>query len=91
MTDIIEVRIGYDGIVFASQIDGPAYTAFHAVRHLQRPGPKVMVDGALVDNPHTQWADFNADLPASDILAFIPGTKHGTREVFEEKVIAGRL
>ena len=28
VTDIIEVRIGYDGIVFASQIDGPAYTAF---------------------------------------------------------------
>ncbi len=24
MTDIIEVRIGYDGIVFASQNDGPA-------------------------------------------------------------------
>ena len=28
VTGIIEVRIGYDGIVFASQIDGPAYTAF---------------------------------------------------------------
>ena len=28
VTDIIEVRIGYDGIVFASQIDGPAFTAF---------------------------------------------------------------
>jgi phosphate transport system substrate-binding protein len=47
-----------------------------------------MVNGKLVDNPHTQWADFNSDLPAVDILAFIPGTKHGTREVFEEKVIA---
>ena len=29
----------------------------------------------------------NGDLPAQDILAFIPGTKHGTREVFDEKVI----
>jgi len=48
----------------------------------------VLVDGALVDNPHQQWADFNAELPAADILAFIPGTKHGTREVFEEKVVA---
>ena len=26
-------------------------------------------------------------LPAQDILAFIPGTKHGTREVFDVKVI----
>ena len=47
-----------------------------------------MVDGELVDNPYTKWSDFNADLPAEEILAFIPGTKHGTREVFEEKVIA---
>jgi len=88
VTDIIEVRIGYDGIVFASQIDGPAYTAFTQADIFNALAPKVMVDGELVDNPHSQWADFNADLPADDILAFIPGTKHGTREVFEEKVIA---
>ena len=47
-----------------------------------------MVDGALVDNPYTKWSDFNPDLPDAEILAFIPGTKHGTREVFEEKVVA---
>mmetsp|Transcript_29355 Transcript_29355/g.57166 ORF Transcript_29355/g.57166 Transcript_29355/m.57166 type:complete len:347 (+) Transcript_29355:4739-5779(+) len=88
VTDIIEVRIGYDGIVFASQFNGPAYTAFTQSDIFNALAPKVMVDGALVDNPYTQWSDFNADLPASDILAFIPGTKHGTREVFEEKVIA---
>jgi phosphate transport system substrate-binding protein len=88
VTDIIEVRIGYDGIVFASQIDGPAYTAFSPSDLFNALAPKVVVDGALVDNPHTMWSDFNPDLPASEILAFIPGTKHGTREVFEEKVIA---
>ncbi|WP_282064854.1 substrate-binding domain-containing protein [Aliiroseovarius marinus] len=88
VTDIIEVRIGYDGIVFASQLDGPAYTAFTQSDIFNALAPKVMVDGKLVDNPHKQWADFNADLPAEDILAFIPGTKHGTREVFEEKVVA---
>ncbi|WP_375280958.1 PstS family phosphate ABC transporter substrate-binding protein [Pseudooctadecabacter sp.] len=88
VTDIIEVRIGYDGIVFASQIDGPDYTAFTPSDLFNALAPKVMVDGELVDNPYTQWSEFNADLPAADILAFIPGTKHGTREVFEEKVIA---
>ena len=87
VTDIIEVRIGYDGIVFASQIDGPAYTAFQPADIFNALGSKVLVDGAIVDNPHSQWADFNADLPAVDILAFIPGTKHGTREVFEDKVL----
>jgi phosphate transport system substrate-binding protein len=88
VTDIIEVRIGYDGIVFASQIDGPAYAAFTQSDMFNALAPKVMVNGALVDNPYTKWSDFNADLPDADILAFIPGTKHGTREVFEEKVIA---
>lgn len=88
VTDIIEVRIGYDGIVFASQLNGPAYTAFTQADIFNALAPKVMVDGKLVDNPHTMWSDFNADLPAAEILAFIPGTKHGTREVFEEKVIA---
>ena len=88
VTDIIEVRIGYDGIVFASQINGPAFTAFEPSDIFNALAPKVLVDGALVDNPYTKWSDFNADLPDVDILAFIPGTKHGTREVFEEKVIA---
>ena len=88
VTDIIEVRIGYDGIVFASQLDGPAYNAFTPSDIFNALAPKVVVDGALVDNPYTKWSDFNADLPAEEILAFIPGTKHGTREVFEEKVVA---
>ncbi len=88
VTDILEVRIGYDGIVFASQSDGPAFTAFNQSDIFNALAPKVMVDGELVDNPHTMWSDFNPDLPAAEIMAFIPGTKHGTREVFEEKVIA---
>lgn len=45
-------------------------------------------DGKAVPNPYTKWSEIRADLPDQDILAFIPGTKHGTREVFEEKVIA---
>ncbi|MEO1640152.1 MAG: substrate-binding domain-containing protein [Pseudomonadota bacterium] len=88
VTDIIEVRIGYDGIVFASQLDGPDYTAFEPADIFNALAPMVLVDGELVENPHTMWSDFNPDLPAEEILAFIPGTKHGTREVFEEKVVA---
>ncbi|WP_226621481.1 substrate-binding domain-containing protein [Alloyangia pacifica] len=88
VTDIIEVRIGYDGIVFASQKDGPAFTAFEPADWYNALAPKVVKDGELVDNPYTKWSEFNADLPDVEIAAFIPGTKHGTREVFEEKVLA---
>ena len=88
VTDIVEVRIGYDGIVFASRIEGPNYSAFSPSDLFNALGAKVLVDGQLVDNPHTKWSDFNSALPDADIIGFIPGTNHGTREVFEEKVIA---
>ena len=87
VTDIIEVRIGYDGIVFASQLNGPAYNAFTPADIYQALASELPVDGAMVANPNTTWADVNGDLPAEEIIAFIPGTKHGTREVFEEKVL----
>ncbi|ETA51484.1 substrate-binding domain-containing protein [Ponticoccus alexandrii] len=87
VTDIIEVRIGYDGIVFASQQSGPAFTAFEPADIYNAIGSKVMKDGELVDNANTTWDEFNGDLPAVEIAMFIPGTKHGTREVFEEKVL----
>ncbi|SDZ45524.1 phosphate ABC transporter substrate-binding protein, PhoT family [Jannaschia faecimaris] len=88
VTDIIEVRIGYDGIVFASQQSGPAFTEFtpsqwYLALAAQIPGE----DGNLVDNANSSWSDIDEALPDVGILAFIPGTKHGTREVFEEKVI----
>jgi len=84
--EVMEVRIGYDGIVFASAIDGPDF-AFTPSDWYNAIAAKVMKDGELVDNPNKTWADVNPDLPAQDILAFIPGTKHGTREVFDVKVI----
>ncbi len=87
VTDIVEVRIGYDGIVFASQLDGPDYSAFEPSDIFLALSDKVVVDGKVVENPYNQWADFNSALPAADILAFVPGTKHGTREVFEDKVV----
>jgi phosphate transport system substrate-binding protein len=87
VTDIIEVRIGYDGIVFASDINGPAFT-FTPADWFNALAAQVVVDGQIVANPHRSWSDVNPDLPDQPIVAFIPGTKHGTREVFEEKVLA---
>jgi phosphate transport system substrate-binding protein len=85
--EIQEVKIGYDGIVFATDINGPewaltpkdVYTALAA---------EIVVDGKLVANPNTKWNQVNSALPDWDITAYIPGEKHGTREVFEEKLLA---
>jgi phosphate transport system substrate-binding protein len=86
VTDIIEVRIGYDGIVFASDINGNAF-AFTAEDWYKALAAEHFIDGALVPNTFTSWNEVNPDFPDQPIQAFIPGTKHGTREVFEEKVI----
>jgi phosphate transport system substrate-binding protein len=86
VAEIMEVRFGYDGIVFASDIGGAdfALTPLDVWGALTAQSVK---DGALVANAAKTWADVNGALPAQDILAFIPGTKHGTREVFDTKVL----
>jgi phosphate transport system substrate-binding protein len=86
VTEIQEVKFGYDGIVFAvdasnkdlALVPSDLYKALAA---------EVVVDGKLVANPYKKWSDVNKALPDADIMAFIPGEKHGTREVFEEKIM----
>ncbi|MEO6012636.1 MAG: substrate-binding domain-containing protein [Devosia sp.] len=87
VADVEEVKIGYDGIVFASDINGPDF-AIQPVDIYKALAAKIVVDGKLVDNPYTKWSEVNAAFPAWDIAAYIPGEKHGTREVFETKLLA---
>ncbi len=86
VTDIIEVRIGYDGIVFASDINGPEF-AFTPEHWFQALAANVIVNGEIVPNTFSNWSEIDPALPDQPILAFIPGTRHGTREVFEERVL----
>ncbi|NPD13767.1 phosphonate ABC transporter substrate-binding protein [Xinfangfangia sp. D13-10-4-6] len=86
VNEILEVRIGYDGIVFASAVDGPEF-AFTPADWFNALAAETVKDGALVANTNKTWADVKADFPAQNILAMIPGTKHGTREVFDQKVL----
>ncbi|MBF9050343.1 phosphonate ABC transporter substrate-binding protein [Roseobacter sp. HKCCD9010] len=86
VTDIIEVRFGYDGIVFASDINGNSFEFTPSDWYLAL-AAELPVDGAMVSNPNSSWAQVRDGLPDQDIAAYIPGTRHGTREVFEENVI----
>jgi phosphate transport system substrate-binding protein len=86
VTEVQEIRIGYDGIVFASDIKGPDF-AFEPADWFNAIGAKVLKDGQLVDNPNAKWSDVKKGFPDWEIAAYIPGEKHGTREVFEEKLL----
>jgi len=83
---IMEVRFGYDGIVFASDLNGADF-ALTPADIWGALAAETVKDGAVVSNTAKSWADVNAALPAQDIMVFVPGTKHGTREVFDEKVL----
>ncbi len=85
--DIVEISFGYDGIVFATDVAGPDWALTPKDVYLAL-AAKIPVDGKLVDNPNKTWKDVNDSLPAWEIVAYIPGEKHGTREVFEEKLLA---
>jgi phosphate transport system substrate-binding protein len=77
VTDITEIMFGYDGIVFANSIEDQRF-AFKP-EHIY-----------LAINERSElktWDQVDPSFPAYEIKMFIPGTKHGTREVFEEKVL----
>lgn len=77
VTAITEIRFGYDGIVFASAIDGPQFALT----------PQLIYKALHASSTAKTWAEVDPSLPEQDILVFIPGTKHGTREVFDVKVL----
>ena len=90
VTDIIEVKIGYDGIVFANAIDAPKMNLSRADIYLalakEVPGA---ADGELIPNPHETWADVNPDLPAVRIEVLGPPPTSGTRDAFVELAMEG--
>ncbi|WP_455477171.1 PstS family phosphate ABC transporter substrate-binding protein [Bartonella sp. B41] len=84
--DVEEVFIGYDGIVFATNIDGPNWK-LQPVDVYKALAAQVVVNGKLQLNTVSKWKEINSVLPSWTIAAYIPGEKHGTREVLEEKLL----
>ena len=86
VTEIIEVKVGYDGIVIANskatkQLDLSPKDIFMALAK-QVPDPKSPSN--LIDNPYTNWKDVNPALPATAIEVLGPPPTSGTRDAFVE-------
>ncbi len=91
VTDIVEIKIGYDGIVFANAEEAPdfALTKEQVYLALARRVPAAGDDCALIDNPHAAWADMDPSLPPFPIEVFGPPTTSGTRDAFLEIAMEG--
>lgn len=88
VTDIVEVKIGYGGIVIANSINGSTVSLssadiFHALAS-EVPGE---ADGELIENPNMTWADVNPELPDTRIEVLGQPPTSGTRDAFVELVM----
>jgi len=89
INEIVEMKVGYDGIVMANaksaqKMELTRKDIFLALAK-QIPGP----DGKLMDNPHQTWKDVNPALPATKIEVLGPPPTSGTRDAFVELAMEG--
>lgn len=87
--EVVEVLIGYDGIVLANAkgaapMELTRKDIYLALAKLV-PGP----DGKLIENPNKTWRDVNAALPATKIEVLGPPPTSGTRDAFVELALEG--
>ena len=88
VTEIVEVRIGFDGIVIANakRSARARLSKEHIFRALAKDVP---VGGKLVPNPYQKWSDIDPSLPDARIEVLGPPPTSGTRDAFVELAMEG--
>ena len=88
ITDITEVKIGYDGIVIANSKKAEKMNLNR--KHIWLAlGKNVMVNGEIIPNPHKTWKDVDPSLPNTKIEVLGPPPTSGTRDAFVELALEG--
>jgi phosphate transport system substrate-binding protein len=84
VTDIVEIKVGFDGLSMATSKDAPSMklTKQQIFMALAKQVPDK--DGKLVANPYMMWSDIDASLPKSKIEVLGPPPTSGTRDSFAE-------
>ena len=84
---VTEIKVGYDGIVFANSRDADQLSITR--RELFLALAKKIPDGkgGLIDNPNQKWSDVNPSLPNKKIEVLGPPPTSGTRDAFVELVM----
>jgi phosphate transport system substrate-binding protein len=81
--DIVEIKIGFDGIVIANDKDGADYS--FKLEHLFLGLSKnVLKNGKFVPNPYKAWDEIQTGLPGERILVYGPPPTSGTRDSWVE-------
>jgi phosphate transport system substrate-binding protein len=83
VTDIVELKIGFDGIVIANAKSGPAYD-FKLDQVYRGLAAEVPGGSGFVKNAAKGWKDVDPALPGQSILVYGPPPTSGTRDAFVE-------
>ncbi|MGH9317383.1 MAG: PstS family phosphate ABC transporter substrate-binding protein, partial [Thermoanaerobaculia bacterium] len=89
VTDITELKIGYDGIVIASSKKAPPVTLTLRQVFLALAKEVPAPNGQLIPNPHKTWKSVDPSLPDLKIEVLGPPPTSGTRDAFNELAIEG--
>ena len=91
VTGIVEVKVGYDGIVIANTRDAARMELTLKDLYLALAAMVPNPDGSesFVANPHKKWSEVNAALPATGIEVLGPPPTSGTRDAFVELALEG--
>lgn len=84
INDILEIKIGYDGLTVAENKKGSLSALSRKDIYLALaktvPGP----NGTMIPNPYVTWRDVNPNLPNMKIEVYGPPPTSGTRDSFHE-------
>jgi phosphate transport system substrate-binding protein len=84
--DVVEIKVGYDGIVLAQNKNGQSLnlTRKDVYLALAKSVPDPANPSSLIPNPNTTWKQVNSKLPNVKIEVLGPPPTSGTRDSFAE-------
>lgn len=89
VTEVVEVKIGYDGIVLANSKNAQRMSLSRKdiFLALAKDVPDPKNEGKSMANPYKTWQEVNPELPAQKIEVLGPPPTSGTRDAFVELVM----
>lgn len=87
VTEIIEIKVGFDGLSVAHAKDAKDFGLTKQQLFLALAKDVPDKDGKLVPNPYKLWSDIDPSLPATKIEVLGPPPTSGTRDSFAELVM----
>lgn len=88
ITEITEVKVGFDGIVLANS-KSTAPIKLTKKQIFMALAKDVPMDGKMVPNPYKTWKDVDPSLPDTKIEVLGPPPTSGTRDAFVELAMEG--